>query len=662
MAKRLVSCDIETVCGVKDCPDYGTEGKCGHAVSHKLNKISIIGVWDGEHYYNFKDDVVKFDTLKKRFDWEFVFHNGKFDYKTLKEKGSKITLKDYVGDTNLLGVAVSNRIPEDYLEWYGEERKELNEQLPVGQRHRVGTPLSLKTMAPYYLGIEPFWENPATHDDPEYNKKDCIYTYDLHEYLLQEAEHERTDKFYYDYLMPWIKLIIEAEMEGIWVDVEELKSMYIKALQDLNVIENEVHKTLKKCYDKYRTEQVLALTKESNQKCKKFLETRIKDPKKHEAVIQRYANSLKKKVDALPKNFNLASNPQMLYILQWAGIDTQIDKKNLKSGDWEEADAANKLVLKRAKVMNGNTFASVLLKYREKETEVSYLKQYLNALVGNRIYCNFNLTGTRTHRLSSSGPNLQNVKGPLRKPFKFADPEEYYIYTVDASQIEPRLIAYLTGDEDMVTLFQEGRDYHNYATHLFFEETRSTPEDQIKEKFKDLRNDVAKHGDLSLLYGTGAPTLQNMILTRGERWFELEWLEKKCDEFRSGVSGVIAWKIGYENHYKRVKRVYNDFGAPVIPGRNLKMTLFNGRVQGQASQMIFNGSLMAYRKLWKNDCRPLCWVHDEVIWRIPKKHGLEWAQEQVKVIDKYMTCYKLETPYGRVPLKCEGKLGNSWEH
>lgn len=665
---RLVSLDLETCCGVEGCPGYkggnadddANTGKCKHAVHHLKNKIDIIGVWDGERYINFGDNVADFDRTTQRNNWVFVFHGGKFDYKTLKAKGSKITLKHYVGDTNLLGAAISRRLPKDYLEWYSEERSKLNEQIKAGGgRHRPGSPLSLKTMAPYYLGVEPFWENPTTHDDPEYNKKDCIYTYDLHDALLREAQREGTDKFYYNYQLPWLKLIIEAELEGILIDVKLLHTMFAEATKDLAKIEKEVHGTLAPCYKKYREEQIARLRHEQTAKCNNYIQKRIKNSDKAASVQARYDTALEKKIEKLPTTFNLASNPQMLYILKWAGINTEVDKRNKLTNEWEETDGANKFVLKRAKVREKNEFAAVLLKYREKETEVSYLKQYIDCVVGDRIYCSFNLTGTRTHRLSSSGPNLQNIKGALRKPFIFADPRKYKIYPVDSSQIEPRMIAYKTASQALVKLFQDGRDYHNYATHLFFPETRSTPEHLIKEKFKDLRNDVAKHGDLSLLYGTGPDTLQTMILVRGERHIELEQVSKWCDEFRAGVKDILGWKKGLEDHYKKVHRLYNDFGAPVVPGSSLFMTLFNGLIQGQSSQTIFHASLRAQREFWRRkiDAKPLTWVHDEVVWRFPIEHA-ELCQ---KIVDHFMCDYKLETPYGRVPLKCEGKLGNEWE-
>jgi DNA polymerase I-like protein with 3'-5' exonuclease and polymerase domains len=67
---------------------------------------------------------------------------------------------------------------------------------------------------------------------------------------------------------------------------------------------------------------------------------------------------------------------------------------------------------------------------------------------------------------------------------------------------------------------------------------------------------------------------------------------------------------------------------------------------------------MAFREFQKKgiDARPLMWIHDEVVWRVPKGLALECKE----VIDKYMKSYKLETPLGRVPLDVEGHIADRW--
>lgn len=659
---NVVSVDIETSCGVQFCPGFGlsNSSKCDHAVHFKQNKIEVIGAYDGKDYYLYRD-VQQFDRDRISKGWQIVGHNFKFDYKTLKSKGSTLLPRDIVGDTQLLGACVKNKVDPQWLKNYNEKRKELNEQLPPKQRHRVGTPLTLKTMAPYYLGIESFWENPTDHTDTEYNRKDCEYTYRLHAKLVDVARQDGVLGFYENYLVPWSKLLAEAEYEGVLIDEKRLHQMYADACRDLVKLEDAIHADLGECFGVYRNSLVDDLRIDSATRLQKYVETRLKDTSKVDAVTARYEESLQKAIKELPDKFNLQSNPQMLKILSWAGIDTTVEKRDKETNEWIEKEGTDKYVLKRAKVRDKNQFATKLLAYREKETEVSYLKQYINACVDGRIHCNFNITGTRTGRLSSSGPNLQNVKGALRIPFIIADPERYSVYTVDASQIEPRVIAYLTADPEMVALFREGRDYHNYATKKFFpKETQGVAEKDVKETHSGLRK-TAKIGDLSIIYGTGAHTFQTMCLLREEMDLPIEVCQKMVNDFRNGMKGPMGWKASLDNQYKQGYPIYDRFGFLVQArdDKSVHMTLFNTFVQGMSSRMIFHASLMAFREFCRLgiDARPLLWVHDEVVWRFPK--GKEEFCK--KVVDRYMTCYKLDTPHGNVPLDVEGNLSSCWQ-
>lgn len=514
-------------------------------------------------------------------------------------------------------------------------------------------------MAPYYLrDAKPFWENPSDHSDPEYNRTDCVHTYNLYFALLVLVDEDGTRQFYENYLLPWQKLLAEAEYEGVLIDEKALHQLYADTVRDMGCVEAEVHTAVQPFFDSYRETLIQKLTSESEQKCDSYVANRLKDESKLEGVRARYSASLQKKIEALPGKFNLASPAQMLYILTQAGIDTLVDKRDKETNEWIEKDGTDKFVLKRAKV-GGNEFADLLLRFREKETEAQYLKQYINATVDGRIYCGFSIVGTRTGRLSSSGPNLQNVKSSLRGPFIVADPERYAIYTVDASQIEPRVIAYVTNDRKLIKLFQDGRDYHNYATHLFFPETRGTPEADIKTVFPELRNKVAKTGDLSLLYGTGPAGLVNMVLVRGEKEVTVHEVKQWVKDFKQGMENVLDWKKRLEDQYANGVKLKDRFGFPV-QGRDgaIHMTLFNTFIQGMASRMIFHASLMATREFEKRgyDAKPLMWIHDEVVWRFPKGLALECKE----IVDKYMTSYKLETPYGRVPLDIEGHIADRW--
>jgi DNA polymerase I-like protein with 3'-5' exonuclease and polymerase domains len=127
------------------------------------------------------------------------------------------------------------------------------------------------------------------------------------------------------------------------------------------------------------------------------------------------------------------------------------------------------------------------------------------------------------------------------------------------------------------------------------------------------------------------------------------------------MKDVLAWKKNLEANYKGGKKLKDEFGFPVVARNDaIHMTLFNSRVQGTASRMIFHGSLMANNEFnLKNiDAKPLLWVHDEVVWRFPITTSEE---DCMKIVDHYMTCYKLDTQYGVVPLAVEGHTADRWQ-
>lgn len=659
---KIASLDLETSCGVKECPGYGNSNssKCEHAVHHRRNKIDIIGVYNGKDYFLFRT-VADFDAWRNKNSYGYVGHGIKFDYKALKAHGSTIRPQDIVGDTNLLGSVVNHKIPSKWLKNYNEKRKELNASLPAKQKHRDGKPLSLKTMAPYYLGVDAFWENPASHDDVDYNRKDCEYTYLLHEKLLGCAEQDGTLEFYQSKLLPWTKLLAEAEYEGVLIDETKLHALYATAITESKRLEAVVHSSAGKAWRNYKQKLIEELEKDSKARCDSYISKRIKNKSKVKAVRARYAKSLAERVAELPSSFNLNSPEQMKVLLAFHGVDMDVEKRDKETNEWIEKEGTDKFVLIRSKVRQKLSIASDLLAYRQKQTEVNYLKQYIAATVDGRIYCTFNATGTRTGRLSSAGPNLQNVKGVLRGPFIIADPKKYSVYTVDSSQIEPRLVAYYAQDPDMVSLFVEGRDYHNFATKKFFpKETDSCPETDIKKSHEHLRK-TAKIGDLSIIYGTGHFTFQTMCLVREEMDIPLDRCKDMVLSFREGMSATFGWKKNLEESYNSGHLVHTFMGRLVQArdSSSVHMTLFNTLVQGTASDVILHASLLAYRHFCKHkvDAKPLIWVHDEVVWRFPK--GKEkWCKS---VVDYFMKAYKLETPHGRVPLDVEGKVASCWE-
>lgn len=658
---RLVI-DIETVCNVAGCPTIGKSYGCDHAVHFIHNKISLIGTYDGTRYLGFTelDEFIRFYQALPQ-PVRIIGHGTKFDLKSLRRKGVPIPSSAYAGDTLLAASVVRKKIPADFLAEYNRRRAELNKALPVGQRHRLGTQYSLKTLGPYYLDVDPFWENTENHSDEEYNRKDVVYTWRLYHLFLRMMKEEGSYEFYKNKLLPWNRMLMEAEEEGILVDVPKLRDMYTQGLKDAKKLERQLQVEWKAGIEALRERKIREAQADSEKRCQSFIEKRIKDPTKIESVKHRYLASLHRKVQELrdtPLNINSAQ--QVQEVLEYYGVDTVFEIRDKELNEWIEKESAGKYVLKRAKVRHGSPHVQTLLKFREKETENKYLKNYLDAVVDGRIHCHFNGAGTRTGRLSCADPNLQNVKGILRIPFLVADGDLFDVYTVDASQIEPRLIAYFSEDRELVLLFRNGRDFHNYATKRFFpKETRGCAEKEIKKQHEKLRR-TAKTGDLSILYGTGGNTFSAMLLLREEIWMEPSDCKALVGSFRSGMAGVLAYKERLDEALEAGHQQFNILGRPVhVDIDKVYMTGLNTLIQGSASDLILEGSRRAREEFIRLgiDAKPLLWVHDEVVWRIPKAHR-EFCVDR---INHHMKNYKLDTKYGVVPLDVEGHVADRWQ-
>ena len=181
--------DIETECKKPDCPGGATCQAEKHAIDPKTARITCIGVYSTEYHCVFRS-LSEFKEWLERLKPDIIGHNFAFDAKHLYFNG--VDVRPYWKDDTLLLAHICNeKIPADWLTTYEERRKVLNKQLPTGISHRQASQYSLKTLAPYFLKVDAFWEDPTNHNDDAYVLKDCAYTLRLYNYfrnILSEAE------------------------------------------------------------------------------------------------------------------------------------------------------------------------------------------------------------------------------------------------------------------------------------------------------------------------------------------------------------------------------------------------------------------------------------------------------------------------------------------
>lgn len=607
----LVSLDIETESITDDSND---------ALYPHLSRITCVGLWCPDFACVFRD-LKELKEFIESNDLEFVGQNFQFDLKHLAHNGIQIPMDKWVGDTRIMAGLLNKKIPESWLKEYEHKRIELNKNLKKG-KHRKAGEHSLKTMAPYFLGVEPFWETPENHDNDEYVLKDCEYTYLLYQKLKEELDTENNLKFYETHSQQWAKMLTAATIAGISLDLDLLTELKNKTNGEAIAIKEQLDKQWSDAYD-----YVYQIKKEE-------LKSKYKTEKG-------YLSNLEK----LPRKANLDSPAQLLMILR--------DYFKYDLTDFNGKESTGKEVLQKL----GETHKDIALfyEYRKKEKLLTaFLPTYEKLNNKGILHCSFNVEGTRTGRLSSSDPNLQQVAGPLHDLF-VARPG-YKLITKDLSAIEPRICAFLTEDPLLCELMIEGGDFHSENARIMFG-LECTHED-IKSEYTFERK-VAKEVGLALLYGAGPRRIQQSATKYG-----FNWSLKKCKDihkrFKSTYKKAFEFKTRLDARAEAGQPIKTPFGRVHIYHNPDKvfMTAFNTLVQSSASDLLLDSQKKCMLEYKKRDLKAhlLLAVHDESV-----TECLESDVEEVeKIIEFNMTNYDLETKYGKIPLTVEGTIGKTW--
>ena len=233
-----------------------------------------------------------------------------------------------------------------------------------------------------------------------------------------------------------------------------------------------------------------------------------------------------------------------------------------------------------------------------------------------RVHSTFKQTGTATGRLSSTEPNLQNIPvrtdlGKELRRFFLPESKEYVIIDADYSQIELRLLAHVSGDENMIDGFLHGADIHTSTAATVF----GVPVEQVTS---DMRK-KAKAVNFGIMYGIGAFSLSDDIgVSRAEAQDYInQYLAgfPKVDEYLKNTIAQ-AYEMGYVTTLFGRKRY-----IPELSGTNKMQQKFGERVamnspiQGTAADLIKLAMIRVHKRLQEEglDARLILQVHDELL-------------------------------------------------
>jgi len=431
----------------------------------------------------------------------------------------------------------------------------------------------------------------------DYACEDADVTFQLFEIFKKEIDASKNlSALFYDLECPLISVLGDMEMTGIKLDVDALA----------------------------------AFSKELNS-----------DLLKTQESIYKFAE----------EEFNIDS-PKQLGIILFEKLKVTDKPRKTKTGQY----ATGEDVL--TKLKSKHPIMEEILEYRQlkklKSTYVDALPKLVSKVDG-RIHTTYMQTVAATGRLSSNNPNLQNIpirtkRGrEIRKSFIPSGPD-YKLLASDYSQIELRIIAALSEDEEMLKAFKNGEDIHAATAAKVF----GVPIDEVS---RDMRSQ-AKAVNFGIIYGQSAFGLaENLNIKRGEakdlidNYFEQypnikKYMDKSID---------FARKHGYVETIMGRKRYLPDINSANATVRGFaERNAINAPIQGSAADIIKKAmvNISHEMKARKLKSKMLLQVHDELVFDLylPEEKVLK---ELVK--DKMENAFHLS-----VPLSVEMEAAENW--
>lgn len=435
----------------------------------------------------------------------------------------------------------------------------------------------------------------SLEEQTNYAAEDADVTFQLYEIFAPQLKKEGVEDLFYHIEMPLMRVLAKMEFAGISLD----ENWLIQESKDLeNDLKNLETKIFELCGEEFNMNSPKQLGEILFEKLKL-------DPKAKKTKTGQYATS----EDILQK---LASKHEIIqYILEYRTY------QKLKS-----------------------TYVDALPNQIDKDTK--------------RVHTNFSQTTAATGRLASLNPNLQNI--PIRTlrgqqiRGAFVADEGNKLISADYSQIELRLIAEISGEENMIKAFQNGEDIHaSTAAKLF-----KIP---IEEVTKTQRSQ-AKTVNFGIIYGQGAFALAEQTgLSRTEAKQLIDSYYETYPKLKEFMAEQVAKarKLGYVETILGRKRHLQDINSNnfVVKG-HAERNAVNAPIQGSAADIIKLAMIKIQEVLEQEHLKTkmLLQVHDELVFEAPENE-VEIAKKLIK--ENMENAYKTE-----VPLLVEVGVGENW--
>lgn len=463
---------------------------------------------------------------------------------------------------------------------------------------------------------------------------DTVYTYWLvkfQEYQLGRKELAEIEKIYREIELPLLHILADAEFDGIPLDENYLVNEVGKKLEgELEDLKKAIFKHLGR---------VINLN-----------------------APQQLANSL----------FNKPDDPV------WAGLGIrEIKIKDKKTQQMRRSTDGKKVL---AKLKKDHEVIPMVIDYKKKsKLYTAFVTKLPKSLREGRVHCSFNQVGTKTGRMSCSGPNLQQIPasvGPLIRSAFMAD-DGHLLVSIDFSGQELRWLAFFSKDPVLLKAFREGRDIHsttavsvwnvqhsdNQITYEYFQECR-----EVYDKFTDKNGKYIEPTEefngrsvkeLKAMYKDGkefdkarkSAKVINFGIVYGMSEIALgDTLDVSTDEAKvfmnayfAAYPGVKKWmddtkKFVRINKFARTylgrkRRLHEEMNSGVfwMEQKALRMGP-NHEIQGSSADQVKKAMVDLQPLLKELDAKILLQVHDELVFKVPKSIGWSNLERMAKVM------------------------------
>lgn len=373
------------------------------------------------------------------------------------------------------------------------------------------------------------------------------------------------------------------------------------------------------------------------------------------AGIEAFSSKLSTRIDELTSliyeavghEFNINS-PKQLGIALFEDLGLPCKKKT-KSGYSTNAEVLDSL-------RDENPVIDLILEYRTlTKLKSTYCDGLLKAIDDDgRIHTSFNQVETRTGRISSLEPNLQNI--PIRTELGremrrfFVASDGNSLVDADYSQIELRVLSDLANDENMINAFNSGADIHTITASQVF----NLPVEMVTKQMRS----SAKAVNFGIVYGIGAFSLAKDIgVTRKQAQEYIDNYLNTYNGVREYMSNVIelARDRGYSETLFKRRRYLPELNASNFMVRSGGERIArNMPIQGTAADIIKIAMIRVDKRITeeKLDARLILQVHDELIVEVSEKD----ADRALKLV-----CEEMENACSmKVRLKADGNIGKTW--